>query len=134
MVKNVMTLPGVTVLVCLESCNVVVAEEVIYHSPCMTEFCVMPMATNKKGRPADPDTISEFDRVCNWLEEDGDCELYTIKEKHQKMTELAGHSLVYSEKGLKEKLKTHYKEQVYFTELPGRADIVCFKDMASFVI
>ena len=61
-----------------------------------------------------------FDRVCNWLEEyGGDCELYTIKEIHQKLTELAGHSLVYSEKSLKEKLKTHYKDHVYFTELPG---------------
>ena len=37
-------------------------------------------------------------------------------------------------KSLKQKLKDHYKEHIHFTEFPGRADVVCFRDMASYVI
>jgi len=30
-------------------------------------------------------------------------------------------------------LKKHYKEHIFFTEIPGRADVVCFKDMVFFI-
>ena len=39
-----------------------------------------------------------------------------------------------SEKWLKEKLKENYKKHIFFTDLPRRSDVVCFKDMAAFFL
>ena len=149
-VKNVMTLPlrsnmigkarergdswGDTVLARLESCADLVAEEAIYHALCMTNFCIVRKETKKKGRPLDKDMATAFDKLCSWLEEESDCELYTIKELGQEMEKLVGHNRIYSEKSLREKLNDRYKEHIYFTELPGRVNVVCFRDMASYFL
>ena len=149
-VKKVMTIPvhnnvmeharsrgdkwGETVLGRLENCTDLVAEEAIYHSSCMVKFRLKKETFNKKGRPIDANMIGGFNKVCNWLEENGDCELYTLKEVHQKMTELNEQEASYSEKILKQKLKDRYKEHIYFAELSGKPNVVCFRDMASYII
>ena len=53
--------------------------------------------------------------------------MYTLKEISEKCLTSECKS-IYSEKILKQ------KEHVYFTEFSGRADAVCFRDMASYVI
>ena len=40
----------------------------------------------------------------------------------------------YSVKSLKRKLMYFYGDHIYFSELPGRPNLVCFKDMASFIL
>ena len=73
--------------------------------------------------------------LCEWLEKDGDCELYTLQELLIKMDELnGGSSSVYSEKSLQSKLEGKYQDHIYFTNLPGRPNIVCFRDMASYIL
>ena len=147
-VKNVMTLPlrlnmigkakergdsrGNTVLATLESCVDLVAEEAMYHALCMANFCLIPKETKKIGRPLD--MVTAFDKLCSWLEEESDCELYTVKELGQEMEKLAGHGRIYSGKSLREKLKYRYKDHIYFTDLPGRENVVYFRDMASYFL
>ena len=54
---------------------------------------------------------AEFLRMlCEWLEKDGDCELYTLQELLIKMEEPnGGSSSVYSEESLQSKLKEKYR-------------------------
>ena len=35
---------------------------------------------------------------------------------------------------LKKKLKERYNDHVYFSELSGQADIICFREMANYII
>ena len=64
-------------------------------------------------------------RMCEWLEMDGDCELYTLEELFAKMEEVnSGNASTYSEKSLQSKLKEKYRNDIYFTKLPGRPNIM----------
>lgn len=68
-----------------------------------------------------------------WLEVES--ELYTLKELKEKMLEFAGdEDNVYSVKWLKEKLKSRYGEYVFFANVEGRLDVVCFKRLAGYLI
>ena len=114
-----------------------VAAEARYHHNCLTKFI---HGSSKKtdqsvGRPINNDMDESFNSLCNWLENDGEAELYTLSELHDKMSELAGDSGVYTEKYTRIKLQQHYGEHVFFASVGGsRKDVVCFKDMASFII
>ena len=50
------------------------------------------------------------------------------------MAEMAGNDSVYSLKRLKQKLQEKYKEKLYFAEIDGRANVVCFQDMVDFIV
>ena len=72
-------------------------------------------------------------KLCNWLEEYGDCELYTISQVCEIMKNMS-ESEVYNLQTLKKKLQERYREHIFFTELQGRTDVICFREMASFII
>ena len=118
----------------LTSCNDLVAEEAIYHISCMNRFRLQINKSHKRGRPLDSTRMENFQRVCQWLEEEGDSELYTLSEVHSKMEELSEDTECYSKKYLKEKLIEYYGNHIYFTERPGRPNLLCFKDMASWIL
>ena len=63
-----------------------------------------------------------------------DSELYTLHELHLKMEELSENTPCYSLKSLKQKLVEYYGEHIFFTELPGRPNLACCKDIASFLL
>ena len=46
---------------------------------------------------------------------------------------LAESTNVYTFKWLKNKLKENYREHIFFAEIKGRANVVCFKDLASYL-
>jgi len=75
-----------------------------------------------------------FEMLCEWLELVADSEPYTISELHSKMAELAGNSEIYSAKWLKQKLHKHYKEFIFFAEVEGHSNVVCFRNMAKYII
>ena len=50
------------------------------------------------------------------------------------MEKLVGHGRIFRRKVCGEKLKDRYKEHIYFTELPGRVNLVCFREMASYFL
>ena len=41
---------------------------------------------------------------------------------------------VYTVKRLKQKLQEHYQEFIFFAEVEGRGNVVCFKNMAKYII
>ena len=123
---------GKTVLGRLKSCNDLVAEEAIYHFACMTKFRLKRSSNKQRGKPVDKSLHESFNSVCEWLEREGDCELHTIAEIQDRMRgECDGQYAAYSPEYTKKKLKERYKDTMYFAEMTGLPDAVCFKEMAN---
>ena len=100
----------------------------------MTKFRLKDGTDKRRGRPEDMQMVKSFERVCIRLEETSDYKMYTIQEIHLKMAELNNPDNVYTTKRLKQKLKERYKDHLCFIMLPGRTDVVRFKDMASYIL
>ena len=91
------------------------------------------MSGQKAGRPENKQMMESFEDICEWLENYGDCELYTVRELHKMMDEKNSGN-VYSITAFRQKLKDRYQDHVYFFSDTGRPYIVCFKDMTNFII
>ena len=50
------------------------------------------------------------------------------------MTAIADGEDVYGTKLLKVKLREKYEDSIYFAEIGGRSDVVCFKRIADYLI
>ena len=126
----------------LYGCIDLVAAEAIYHSKCFTRFMLnkeyeqTSVGNDSKiqGRPEDQLMLQWFKMLCQWLESEAGAESYTLTELHDKMKEISDNSEVYTIKRLKQKLQEHYKEFIFFAEVEGRSNVVCFKDMAKYII
>lgn len=117
-----------------------VAVEAVYHKSCYTKFTYIPKrgsASNvagSVGRPVNEDMQTNFILLCEWLESNACAEIYSLQELYEIMQETAGSSIVYSIKRLQQKLKDRYGEFIYFSSLCGKANVVCFRNMANFLI
>ena len=122
----------------LHDCLDLVAVEAKYHSKCQLKFCCETSADTGfqpfLGRPTDAVMVEHFSVLCNWLENDGGSKLYTLAELRHKMIELTGSSNVYSDKRLKQKVELHYGNHIYFAELNGKQNVVCFRNMANYIL
>ena len=119
----------------LYDCCDLVAVEARYHRSCYDSF-LLPTKSGcvKPGSPVDIEMSDSFQLICQWLETEGDADLYTIDELYNKMSELSAGE-IYTRKTLKEKLKIHYGDHVFFATMGGsRHDVLCFREMASFII
>ena len=148
-IVKVMTLPlRVTLITCaeergdewgdavrgrLENCNDLVAEEAIYHSTCMAKFRLKRISQKTRGKPVDSNLLNIFENVCDWLEREGDCELHTITELQNKM-KIFSDGEAYSTVYIKKKIKEKYNDHVYFSEIKGQSDVVCFREMANYIL
>ena len=80
---------GKTVESRLLSSNDLVAEEAIYHKPCMGKFCLSKTSVYEKpGRPVNTEMFNGFEVIYAWLEEEGDCDLYTINQLQEQIKPL----------------------------------------------
>lgn len=75
-----------------------------------------------------------FKVLIEWLESESGAELYTLTELHSKMVEFSDGDDVYTVKRLKQKLQEHYKEHIFFANVEGHENVVCFKNMAKYII
>ena len=125
---------GNQVLGKLLTCNDLVAEEAIYHLVCMNKFRLERLNPGKKGRPVNSTMMDAYGKVCYWLENETDCELYTLKDVHEKMRSLSDDGTAYTIKTLKKKLQDKYKEHIYFTQLPGHEDVIGFRNMTDRIL
>ncbi len=118
-------------------CIDLVAAEAIYHANCYSLFLLNkrnPLLSECVGRPVDKGMLQWFQMLCQWLESEADVELYTLPKLHAKMTEFASESEVYSLKRLKKKLHEHYGDFIFFAEVEGCGTVLCFRNMASYII
>lgn len=84
-------------------------------------------------RAAD-EMMAYFDIVCEWVE-NGNCELFTVREFHEQMVQLAGDpSKVYCIRYIQNLLVKRYGEHIFFASVCGRTDVMCFRNMASRIL
>ena len=72
-----------------------------------------------------------FKVLIKWLKSESGAELYTLTELHSKMVEFSDGDDVYTIKRLKQRLQEHYKELIFYANVEGRENVVCFKNMAT---
>ena len=134
---------GIEVLGRLQSCNDLVAEEAIYHKNCLTRFkkgLSVGTGENATGRPENKTAMEVFDKLCDRLESSCEKELYTLDDMCEIMskmkpceTELDGDA-VYSKKHVKNLLIDRYGEHIFFAEIRGRKNVICFREMCSYIV
>ena len=83
------------------------------------------------------DQHDNFMRLCNWLENERD--LYSISELYEQMISLApsnseNYEVYPSHQYLKKKLQENYYEAIFFVEINGKSDVLCFCDTAGDII
>ena len=75
-----------------------------------------------------------FNILVEWLESESGAELYTITDLHSKIIEFSDGADVYTIKRLKQKLQELYQEHIFFANVEGCENVVCFKNMAKYII
>ena len=126
---------GQAVLAQLETCNDLVAAEAVYHSSCMADFKLNKVENSGvRGRPRNCGMTDSFEKICDWLENSADSEVYAIQDLYDKMLE-GNDGITYTLKSFREKLKAKYKGHVYFVKGIGcKGELVCFKEMTDYIL
>ena len=84
----------------------------------------------RAGRPVSGHEHENFDKLCRWL--DSETKPYSVSELRQKMIELADGTEVYTtNQYLKQLLLKRYGSDIFFSEMKGISDVVCFKNIAT---
>ena len=124
----------------LNNCIDLVAVEAVYHRRCHAAFCALnphpaDCTHGVAGARVCEDKSETFETMCSWVELCDD-ELYSLDELQQKLMEIAlgDEDRVYSKPQLKRKLEEKYGEHIFFSEVAGKRNVICFKNMASCVI
>jgi len=125
----------------LNMCCDLVAVEAVYHRRCLTTFTTLwpgktPGVDHKApGRPVSEKKLETFEAMCRWIELCDD-ELSTLGELQDKMQDLAfgDEDAVYSKPQLKIKLEEKYGDHIFFAEVAGKRNVICFKNMASCIV
>jgi hypothetical protein len=112
------------------------AAEAVYHSTCLTRFNrngdQVAEVSNVSGRHVDEEKLSAFNELCEQLERSCD-KLYSLDELHEQMSSSVSGD-VYSKTHLKRKLIERYESRIIFAEICGRKNVICFRDMCSFIL
>jgi len=125
-----------------------VAAEGVYHFYCYGRFqrveCENVGSGKKKGRPEHSVRSHCFHMKCDWFEQVCEDKLYTLEELQQQTLKLARHvsenteiednGLLYDSKHLKRKLIKQYGDHIFFSEMRGRPNVVCFRNMCTYLV
>ncbi|KAK3931374.1 Formate--tetrahydrofolate ligase [Frankliniella fusca] len=81
----------------------------------------------RPGRPSDERKMAAFDRLCQRLESEDECQ-YTLAELVSMMPAVGADmdTPMYSEKHLERLLKERYPREIKIVERPGKSSILCF--------
>lgn len=109
-----------------------VSVEARYHKNCFTSITRVNVKSTC-GRPLDNDKLHAFDQLCDWLEST-DCDLLTLEELIEKSKSFTDIKAAYSEKYLKCKLQERYGNRIFFAEVNGRRNVICWRNMALFIV
>ena len=123
----------------LLTCGDLHAADAVYHGQCHRNFmkygrCRADVPGTNVGRSPDSVAAEVFGILCSQLECE-DCELYTLHELVEQMQSLCDSSCsAYSAKYMKQKLQERYGDELFFADIFGRKNVVCFKNMAQRII
>ena len=96
---------GQAVLDRLGTCIDLVAAEAVYHSSCMSDFKLNQVGgSGVRGRPRNSDMTNAFDKICDWLENSEESEVYSIQELYDTMLK-DNDGVAYTLKSFRDKLK-----------------------------
>ena len=123
------------------------SEDAMYHQVCSANFRTgkgIPQLYDdgpkskqsaKRGRPSDINRESAFLFVANYLKENDD-EQTTVNELLLLMQEHLKHSLsdAFTSKWLKNRLTEHFKNEIVFTEINGKQNVVTFRSKAKNIL
>jgi hypothetical protein len=123
----------------LESCIDLPAEEAVHHRACYARFLNgRGKVTGEvpRGRPVKDIAQMAFDQLCEHLETMCSSEkLYTLDDLYSLMISWGyNKEAAYCSKTIKNKLQDRYGEHMFFAEVKGRRNVLCFKDMVSHVL
>ena len=87
------------------------------------------------GQTDDKIKMKSFVEMCEWFEGSDDlCSVVEMRDYMIEKSEGKNPDAVYTVQTLKRKLIERYGEHLFFGEIKGRRDIVCLRNMASFII
>lgn len=112
----------------IEGVLCLIAAEAKYHKTCMDRFrCSIPSENSATaGRPQNTESLAAFNKVCDFIEEDDDCQ-FSLADLLQIMGDDA-----YTEKHFKNKLKKRYGDgNVIFTSVRNVGAIVTFRSFGN---
>ena len=103
-----------------------VAEEAVYHSTFEAKFFNdKAKKQTGRGRTSNTSSIEALEKSYSYLESEN--ELFTFADLHQNLKEFAGTDDVFVPKYIKQKLMDRYGDQIFFAEIDGRKNVVCFR-------
>ena len=103
-----------------------VAEEAVYHSTFEAKFFNdKAKKQTSRGRTSNTSSIEGLEKSCSYLESEN--ELFTFADLHQNLKEFAETDDVFVPKYIKQKLMDRYGDQIFFAEIDGRKNVVCFR-------
>jgi hypothetical protein len=123
----------------LESCIDLPAEEAVYHRACYARFLNgrgRVAGEIPSGRPVNEVAQMAFEQLCEHLETMCASEkMYTLDDLRLLMLSWGYNEKdVYGSKSIKNKLKARYGEHMFFAEVRGRKNVLCFRDFVSHVL
>ena len=81
-----------------------------------SEMLILTANANRHGKHADGSKYNSFQNLCDWIDNSGSAELYTVGKLHDKLVDLAAPEKVYSEIYLKDKFQDHYESHLFFVK------------------
>ena len=126
----------------LASCNDLRAEDAVYHRACNSNFRTgkdrpkyydqdLNSASKKRGRPSDQTKENAFAKVIDYLIQN-DEEQITIEDLTGLMSKYCEEP--YSNKYMKQKLEEHFSDEIIFSHIDGKSNIVTFLSTAKKIL
>jgi len=109
-----------------------VAAEAKYHRNCVSAF-LGDKHEKSVGRPNDKVKDEAFKQLCEFLDENDECQ-YSVAELLEYMDPFLYGQEGYSMKYLKIKLQEHYGDDITITSITGKSSIVSFRDSAHKIL
>ena len=88
--------------------------------------------SSNKGRPVNTFLKCVFNQTCEWIEDENN--LFTLKDFEDQMNVFADGEEVFGAKWIKKKLQEKFSDNIFFAVVPGRKNVICFKDMTSYIV
>ena len=119
----------------LGTCIDLVAAEAVYHSSWTADFKLNQVGgIGLRVKPRNSDMTNAFDKICDWLENSEESEVYSIQELYDGMVK-DNDDVAYTLKSFRDKLKAKYKDHVYFVKSARcKGELVCFKEMTDYIL